>query len=42
MINKNLFNTQYNSKPEFFCITWSIDFGFQRNEIQRRSTANLP
>lgn len=33
---------QYNSKPEFFHITWTTDVGFQRNVNQSRgSTANL-
>ena len=36
------------SKPEFFCITWSIDFGFQqmngfqRYENQGKTNAKLP
>ena len=32
---------QYMSKPEFFYITWSIDFGFQRYENQGKANANL-
>lgn len=33
---------QYNSKPEFFYITWATDVGFQRNVNQSRgSAANL-